>query len=487
MWVLIGLLVAIGPLLRGAWDLWAQTLLLIAVIAGSSLWLAAGIVSGRVPALRGRVLLWAGALAGLGAVCAAASPLAATSVPEWRWRLAGLWVFAVLPAVSEDERDRIDIAIRAAAWALVLLVFWQKFVEGQGRPPGSLLKENVFAGTCLLFLPLAWKARDYFLLAALLLAMVWSRSVGAWLALAAAGAALGARPAARRLGLVAAAVCAAVVLAKFRDAAVLDRLRWWGAAWGMFLDRPWTGYGPGAFAYVLPAFSPGAEVSSLYAHQSVIESLAETGWLHTLLLFAGFGVFLRAGRTHRTFGAAAVLVQSMWDLTLSIPANLWLFSYYAGSSLRPASRWVAVPRDWRLPSVLLVLGLGGILSQRVWSTWQADRLRTMASARLSEARVPGDIDGARRLLERSAALVDHAETRRLLAETELGSGGTAWAEGPGAEGMAAAAGHLERAAELNPYRPSTWAALEVVYRGLGREDAARDARSRGVAFCAKLK
>ena len=134
MWVLIGLLVAVGPLLRGAWDLWAQTLLLAVVVAGTALWLSARIAGGQVPEPPWRVLLWAGALAFLGWLAAWAGPLAAYARPEWRWRLAGLWVFVMLAAVSEDDRDRVAAAIHAAAWALVLLIFWQGIMAGLPWP-----------------------------------------------------------------------------------------------------------------------------------------------------------------------------------------------------------------------------------------------------------------------------------------------------------------------------------------------------------------
>lgn len=483
MWVLIGLLVAAGPLLRGAWDLWAQTLLLIGVIGGASFWLCWRVASGQVPAFSGRVLLWTAGLALLGGAAAFFGPVWAYAAPEWRWRLAGLWVFAALSVVSDADRERIDASIHAAAWVLVILVLWQGFVEGQARPPGSMPKENIFAGTCLFLLPLAAKRRDGLLLGVLLMVMLWSRSVGAWLALACAWLVIGVhRAPTRRLGLVLAVVCAAAVLGKFRDVAVLDRVRWWGAAWGMFLQRPWTGYGPGAFAYVMPAFSPPGEVSSLYAHQSALESLAETGLFHTLLFFGGAAALLARGRTHRTFGALAVLIQSMWDVTLSIPANAWLFSYFAGSSIRPSTRLVEVPPRWRMPLVLLILGSGTVLSGRVWSGWQADRLRAMAAAELAGPGELSAVDDARRLLERSAALEDHPEARRLLAEVELKTAG------PGAAaGLAAAAGHLERSVELNPFRPSTWQALEAVYRGLGKDESALDARRRGGVFCPSLR
>ncbi|MBI5882735.1 MAG: hypothetical protein HZB91_06480 [Elusimicrobia bacterium] len=339
MWALIGLLAAAGPLLRGAVDLWAQTLLLAAVTAGTALWLSARIAGGQVPAPQWGVLAWAGALAFLGWLAAGAGPLAAYGLAEWRWRLGGLWVFVTLAAVSEDGRDRVDAAIHAAAWALVLLIFWQGFMEGRGRPSDGVLKEYVFSGAGLFFLPLAARRRDYLLLSALLAGMLWNGSGAAWLALALALLALRPRQKTSRvLSGALAAVCAAAFVVKLGDPAVQAQ-------------RPWTGWGPGAFAQLL-----------------------------TLLFFGGSGFFLLAGRTHRTFGAMAVFIQSLWCPTLSIPANFWLFSYCAGSSIKPVSRLIEVPPRWRLPAIILVLGSGALLSTGLWDAWQADRLRAMAAA-----------------------------------------------------------------------------------------------------------
>ncbi|MBI5625295.1 MAG: O-antigen ligase family protein [Elusimicrobia bacterium] len=480
MWVLIAILVAAGPLLRGAWDLWAQTLLLLIAAAGTSVWLCAKVASGQVPAIPRTVLLWVGGLALLGGVAVGASPVAAYAAPEWHWRLGGLWVFAVVAGVSDEDRGRVDAAAHAAAWALVLVVAWQLLAEGRARPPASLLKENIFAGACLLLLPLAVQRRDYVLTAALAAAMLWTRSVGVWLALALAGILARPRGTSRALAIGLALVCAAAALAKFRAPAALDRFAWWGAAWRMFLEQPWTGWGPGAFAYLAPVFSKGGQVFTLYAHQSVLESLAETGFGYTVLLCGGLAWMLWAGRSWRTFGAAAVLLQSCWDLTLSIPAVYWLFCFCAGSSIRPAPRQVEVPRALRLPAIVLILGAGALLSKGLWDVWQADRLRVMARALLEDPPSPGRTRAAADLLAESIGLQDHPDSRILLAEAGLGLGA-----GPGA--LAEAAGELETAAGLNPYRAGTWKGLETVYRGLGDETAAADALRRGAAFCPSLR
>lgn len=159
--LLIGLLTALGPLLRGGWDIWAQSLLFLAVTAGFSVWLVCRVLVGYVPLPSNRMLAWAFCLAVLSGVSAYWSPVAAYAVPDWRWLLLGLWIFPALDVVSKDERAAIDQAIRFGAWVLVLLAFYQHIHDGVSRPPSAFLNQNVFAGTILMLLPLAVQKEDW--------------------------------------------------------------------------------------------------------------------------------------------------------------------------------------------------------------------------------------------------------------------------------------------------------------------------------------
>ena len=184
--LLIALLVAAGPLLRGAWDLWAQSALFLTVTAGFALWLIGRLAVGFLPIPSRRNLAWTAGLAAAACLSAFFSPVPSFAFPAWRALLLGLWIFPAIAVLSKDERAAVDQAVRASAWVLVLLAFYQHYHEGIPRPPASLLNQNVFAGTVLLLLPLAVQREDWALCAGLVFTLIWARSVGAWLGLAGA-------------------------------------------------------------------------------------------------------------------------------------------------------------------------------------------------------------------------------------------------------------------------------------------------------------
>lgn len=481
--LLIGLLVFAGPLLRGSWDLWAQSLLFLAVGAGFGLWLAFRLLVGYLPLPSRRNLLWTGALAGLSGLSASLSPISSYSIPAWRSLLLGLWLFPAIAAVSKDERAGIDEAVRACAWILILLAFYQRFHQHMGIPPATFLNTNVFAGTALLLLPLAVQKKDWILASALVLILIWSRSLGAWLGLS--GALLLTRrqagAAAYWLGAGIGLVCLVALYAKLLSPDVLHRWHWWAAAVRMAWTRPWLGLGPGAFAYALPAYQhSGSELGSLYAHQYFLETAAECGIPYVLVWGAGLLHCLRRGGAHKRFGALAILIHSLWDYPLSIPANFWLFCYFAASSNSESARGANVPARLKIPCAALVLAASFAACRTAWDRWEADRLKAWSAERFTEGGKPSEILP---LLERSLALARDPEAERLAAEAELRRLG----EGPSGRILGAAAEHLERAAALNPYRASTWAALERLYRQLGDPETARRKRREGSLYCPVLR
>lgn len=479
--LLIGLLVGAGPLLRGAWDPWAQSLLFCVVALGGGLWLAGRVLIGYVPTPSPRAAVWALALAALAAASAAASPVSALAVPSWRALALGLWIFPAVTLVSKDERGLIDEAVRAAAWTLALLAFYQRFHDHNLRPTSALLNENAFAGSILLFLPLAVAKSDWLLSFLLFVCLCWSRSVGAWLGLAAALMLL--RRSTGQAGLWLGAFIAAcglvAIWGKLQSADVAHRWSWWLAAARMARARPWLGFGPGAFAYALPAYQdPRATWSSVFAHEHLLEVAAECGLPFLLFWLAGLSAALGRGGAHKRFGAIALLVQSLWDYGLSIPANLWLFCYFAASSSPERARGLNVSARAKLPLAAASLGAALVLSGWSWRLWQADRLKGSAAESLAAG---GDGREAAALLARSARLSPDPETERLAAQAELRRLGET------REGLLAAAGHLARAARLNPYRASSWLALARLSRRLGDDESARRFLAEGARTCPSLR
>jgi hypothetical protein len=433
---------------------------------------------GYVPLPESRTAAWACGLALLAFLSALASPVSSIAVAQWKVLALGLFIFPAITVVSKDQRARIDDALRACAWVLVILAFYQHYREHISRPFSAFLNTNVFAGTVLMFLPVAWQKDDWFLAAGLFVCLAWSHSVGAWLGLA--GALMLTR---RHVGAVGywcgaaiAFLCLVAIYAKLQSPEVFHRWEWWVAAARMAAKRPWFGFGPGSFAYVMPSFQPAvADLSSMYAHQHFLETAAECGWLYLLLWVAGLLHFLRRGGSHKRFAALAVLIQSLWDYPLSIPANYWLFCYFVASAAPQTARGLNVRSRGKAAAVLAVLAVTLIVSRWDWKAWEADKLRAQATERFTAGAPDGEVQA---LLARSARLADDYETERMEAEVNLK---TLRATGDASLAQEAAR-HLESSVRLNPYRPSTWAALERLYVQLGETGQAQAVRASAAAY-----
>jgi len=456
---LVGSVVASGLLLRGAWDLWAQSLSLLVLIAGLSAWLFARLAAGWLPRPDGRLLAWVAALAALSALSAWMSPVPAYSRPAWAAAAAGLTLFPLLAVLDAEGRQRVEGFLRTAAWALVLLAFYQR-VQGEGRPAASFLNQNVFAGAILLLLPVATRAGDWALAAGLLVCLWWTRSVGAWLGLSVAlilhRRAVGA--VAFWLGAAACFIGLVAAYAKIQSPGTLHRVEWWSAAWRMAAGAPWLGLGPGAYAYALPSHAPvRPELSTLFAHQHMLETAAERGWPYALLWLAGLSALLKRAPAARRFGPVAALVHGLGDYALSVPGVFWLFCVSTALATPELGRSINIPLRWRpllCAGVVAAAGASGVV---VWRGWSADRLRARGTAAARDAR----LDEAADLLAGSEVLTPHPEAARLRAEIILTRGGA----------VEDAAAHLRRAIALDPYRTSNRSLLETVL-------AASEARER---------
>ena len=446
---LVGSVVASGLLLRGAWDLWAQSLVLLGLLAASAAWLCARAASGWLPRPDSRMLSWAAALAALSALSAWASPVPAYSRPAWAAAAVGLALMPLISVLDAEGRERVERFLRGAGWALVLLAVYQR-LQGDTRPAATFLNQNAFAGAILLLLPVAARAGDWALAAGLLLCLWWARSVGAWLGLSLAlilhRRAVGA--VAFWLGASAGFIGLVAAYAKLQSPETLHRAEWWKAAWRMASSAPWLGLGPGSYAYALPAHAPaGPELSSLFAHQHFLETAAERGWPYLLLWIIGLALLLKPAPAGRRFGPVAALIHGLVDYALSVPGVFWLFCASTALAAPESGRSVNVPLRWRPVACAVVLAAAAGSGVCVWRGWSADRLRARSAAAIREGR----LDDAAAMLEASEGLSPHPEAARFRAEIILARGGPA----------ADAARHLSRAIALDPYRASNRALLEA--------------------------
>lgn len=444
---LVGVVAASGLLLRGAWDPWAQSIVLLVLLAGVAAWLSARLASGWVPAPAAGLVPWAAGLAALAAASAWLSPVPAYAKPAWTASAAGLALIPLGAVLDQEGRARVERFIRAAAWLLVLLALHQR-LHGETRPAAAFLNQNVFAGAILLLLPVAARASDWTLTAGLLLCLWWTRSVGAWLGLS--GALLlhrrAAGPAAFWLGAAAGFVALVASYAKLQSPGIEHRVVWWAASWRMAAGAPLLGLGPGSFAYALPAHVDAKpELYTLFAHQHVLETAAERGWPYALLWLAGLGALLGPAPQARRIGPVAALLHGLGDYALSVPGVFWLFCVSVALAAPVSGRSFNVPLRARAALVALALAAAGAGMWAVNRSWKADRLRARALAMASESRLP---EAAAALAE-SETLVPHPEAARLRAELALAAGAKAEAEG-----------HLERAIALDPFRASNRRMLE---------------------------
>lgn len=439
---LVGTVVASGLLLRGAWDLWAQSMVLLGLLAACAAWLCARVASGWLPRPDPRTLAWASALAALSALSAWASPVPAYSRPAWAAAAAGLALFPLISVLDAEGRERVERFLRAAGWVLVLLAFYQR-LQGDSRPAGTFLNQNAFAGAILLLLPVAARAGDWALAAGLLACLWWTKSVGAWLGLSVAlilhRRAVG--PVAFWLGSSAGFVGLVAAYAKIQSPETLHRVEWWKAAWRMAASAPWLGLGPGSYAYALPAHVPARpDLSTVFAHQHLLETAAERGWPYLLLWGVGLAVLLKPAPAGRRFGPAAAMIHGLVDYALSVPGVFWLFCASTALAAPDAGRSVNVPLRWRPVLCAVILAAASVSGVLVWRGWSADRLRARAVFAIGEGR----LDDAAGLLAASEALSPHPEAARFRAEIALIRGGR----------TGEAAAHLTRAIALDPYRAS---------------------------------
>lgn len=364
---LVALPVAIGPLLLGCRDLWAQSLIHMAVATGTALWLLSRAFVGYLPLPSTRNLVWTTALIALGTACLWSGEAGGAS--SFYAFLSALWIFLIIGAISKDERIAVDQAVRVSAWILMLLVFYERLIWGAGAPSGAFPSSAAYAGAALMLAPLALERRDYLLFSGLLLSLAWSGGLGAWAGLFGAMLITCRRNAALSwTGTVGLLICLVALYWSFQSPDAVHHWRWWGAAAGMIADNPLFGVGPGGYGQTLPGYLGEGGALSAYAHQYFLQTAAEYGLPFAFLWFGGAVFCLMRGSPYKRFGAAAVLIQSLWDWSLAVPSNLWLFAYLAASSIPETSRGVNIASGRKAPAAGLIALAGwaacaGILTQ----------------------------------------------------------------------------------------------------------------------------
>jgi len=126
--------------------------------------------------------------------------------------------------------------------------------------------------------------------------------------------------------------------------------RWvvWKDSFGIVRDRPWVGSGLGSFAVVFPQHqSFASDLVWDHAHNDYVEALADSGIVGGLLILAALAIFFRSAfenlrerlpaadgliQLGAAVGCCGLLVQSLVDFNLHIPANAAWFAVCLGIS-----------------------------------------------------------------------------------------------------------------------------------------------------------
>jgi O-antigen ligase len=140
------------------------------------------------------------------------------------------------------------------------------------------------------------------------------------------------------------------MMEKAEDAGMQSRITAWGGVVNMITDHPLLGAGPGTFAFVNTQYQPpGLLPRFKEAHNDYLHFISEAGlllipiiiWMIIALYKKGFQKLKNPSRLVRgiTLGAlagiTAILVHSIADFNLHIPANAILFTILAALIVAP--------------------------------------------------------------------------------------------------------------------------------------------------------
>lgn len=422
-------LVLVLPLMRLAWDQWAQTAVHLIwaffIVLGSILLLLgrSGDFSRFESALRRMGPLGATFL-GAGLLSTVFSPFPHSAIPAYLNDFPVL-AFILLGAGASDKR-RV-LYSRAIVGAGLLSVLAAFLFSGSGTNPwtGPLLNPNLLAALVILVAPQAVElgrgaARILWWPAAGLLGLglFLSHSMAAYAAvliqIGLAAALIWLRKANKPkkyfLGLagIALLVGSGIFLTRAEWPKLFhgdpDRWTWGLTSLRAFAAHPILGVGPGAFGEAYPAYraSPWG-LNSLYAHNFVLEFLAERGLVGAGALFLLMGTLIvRAGRNAVKgnnvalfLGVLGFCFYNLFHIGFSFPALYWLF--FLAASLGACEERASAPPvndspcnharsiNGATPKILIMI-LWVLVGAASFALFRADQCLAQARVALSEDR-----------------------------------------------------------------------------------------------------
>ncbi len=301
---LLGGVVAFSALAHGAHDIWAATLVYLAVLLLSSSFLILHAARPRSPGIHIDLAFPAGVVLVAFALSFLKSAHPSESLLELLdWTAAFLLFFLAQNIFLTEGARRVFLGTMVPV--LWVQLVWHLLPRFSGpyfaETPGTLINPNLEAAFLLLWVPPLWSIANrpsrsvgrwfwWSGLGAALLSLVFTFSTWALVCLA-VGALfeMARRNSGRAAHLRAGALLifiTALLVFKFLPAArggifapyaSTDRLAWWAAGLRMFQDHPWLGVGLGNYPSAYLAYRAGPVQNTLFPHSFMVGLLAETG------------------------------------------------------------------------------------------------------------------------------------------------------------------------------------------------------------------
>ncbi|MFH2204358.1 MAG: O-antigen ligase family protein [Elusimicrobiota bacterium] len=426
--LLLALLLSCAALARGAHDVWAATIVYIAVLA-----LAAGLLlvsawSSRSRGLRVDFAPHLGVLALIWTLTFLHAVRPGEAYLRWLDWLSCMALFWISLHVLRTRRA-LEIFLAGMVPVLCVqaaMILYQQCVGSffREQPAGTLVNSNIAAAFLILWLPplaarvhATWNSAQPLRyvwrlgLAAAGIALIFVYSTWALVCVGIAAAAAAVRYRDRRnkrhtaLLLTIPLLLAAAVGYKFlgtlnlggyplEPGENLRRLGWWWSGMRMFFDHPWLGVGLGNFPSAYLAYQAGGQ-HTLFAHSFPLTLLAESGLAGVLGLSAFLLLWLRRIRCREVLeqrlpyltGLALFALFGLISLSVEYWVNLAAFWVFLAAAAAPAASALFKPRR----TIIIAAVLAAVCAvPYIASPFFASRNCVYAGERLRA----GDLDAA---------------------------------------------------------------------------------------------
>ncbi len=381
--------------------------------------------------------------------------------------------FSLIWSVSsmKDEVKKRKSIIYFVLFISLLSGFYQLFSHGE--PYATLKNSNTMAFYSILAAGLCLEWGNYYLALSFLILIFVSKSAGAILAIFFASLLYSVDMKAQRefkknpiLSLIAIVLLVAAFISMDLSS-IKDRLHWWRAALLMIFERPFLGWGSGAFAFAGSAFKGPISLGSIYAHNYYLEFILENGIFSAFLWFAFLYIAIKKTSGFLRYALFAAMAHGLFDFGLSTPYGFWLFCFSLGLSLKNEEFKVNASflkffgvASFSFLIVFLQWGLENVKKENFILGYVKDKNFSQNISLMLEKK-PLDYDLLSFKAKNLLAVAKEKKDKKILYES---------------------ARTFEKKLFVNPYNISDYIALEKIYYFLGENSALEELREREKKF-----